>query len=242
MISIIVPAYNEENGITKTIARLKKVKFKEPSEIIVVDDGSVDDTYKEARKNSGIKIVRHAANRGKAAALDTGFSAARGDVVATTDADCTYPPEPLPGMLDMIRANEADMILGSRFFQKERGLYVVTGAAKKAISALIGVKDTDHTNFYGNAVFSFMISVLTGRKITDGSTGLRVFRKSMLNSVKIKSKGLDWEVEMTTRALRNGFAVKEVPIEYYPRVGKTKLRPFRDGIRFFTGVVRGKFF
>ncbi len=242
LISIIVPAYNEEKGITTTVARLKKVKFEEPSEIIVVDDGSTDDTYKEARKNRGIRIVRHAINKGKAAALDTGFSAARGDIVATTDADCTYPPEPLPGMLKTVRANKADMVLGSRFLQKKRGLCVIPGAMKKAISALAGVKDTDHTNFYGNAVFSYMISILTGRKITDGSTGLRVFRKNMLDTIKIKSKGLDWEVEMTTRALRSGFVVKEIPIEYYPRVGKTKLRPFRDGIRFFSGVVRGKFF
>ncbi len=242
LISIIVPAYNEEKGITKTIARLKKVKFREPSEIIVVDDGSADDTYKEARKNSGIKIVRHAINRGKAAALDTGFSAARGDIVATMDADCTYPPEPLPYMLGMIRANEADMVMGSRFLRKERGPFVALGAVKKIISSLMGVKDPDHTNFYGNAVFSSMISVLTGKKITDGSTGLRIFRKNILGSVKIKSRGLDWEVEMTTRTLRNGFIAKEVPIEYYPRVGKTKLRPFRDGLRFFVAVVRGKFF
>ena len=242
MISIIVPAYNEENGIRKTVEKVKKVKFNEKSEIIVVDDGSSDGTYKEAGKIKGARILKHVTNRGKAAALHTGFNAAKGDVVATIDADCTYPPEPIPRMLKLIRRGEADVVLGSRFYHKKRGFNVVLGAAKKILSTASGAKNEDYTNFYGNAIFSALITILAGRQITDGSTGLRVFRKKILGLMRIKSRGLSWEVEMTTRSIRAGLKVVEIPIDYYPRVGRTKLKILKDGFGFFVGIVRGRFF
>ncbi|MFH0889604.1 MAG: glycosyltransferase family 2 protein [Candidatus Aenigmatarchaeota archaeon] len=240
MISIIVPAYNEEKGIRKTVERVKKVRFPEKAEIIVVDDGSADNTYGEAKKIRKIRIIRHKKNMGKAAALKTGFNAAKGDVVATIDADCTYPPEDIPEMLKLVRSGE-DMILGSRFFNRKRGLNTIAGAAYRALASLAGMRSSDYSNFYGNAFFSSLISALAGKKITDGSTGLRVFRKKILDKIRIKSSGLDWEVEMTTRVLRAGYNVREIPIEYYPRVGKTKLRPIKDGIRFLVGIMRGRF-
>ncbi len=240
MISVIVPAYNEEKGIRKTVERVKRVRFPEKAEIIVVDDGSSDNTYAEANKIKNVRIIRHAKNMGKAAALETGFKAAKSDVVATIDADCTYPPEAIPKMLKLIRSG-GDMVLGSRFFNKKRGLNIIIGAAYRAAASLVGVRSGDYTNFYGNALFSLLITALTGKKITDGSTGLRVFRKKIMGKIKVRSRGLDWEVEMTTRALRAGCAVMEVPIEYYPRVGKTKLRPIKDGVRFLVGIVRGRF-
>ncbi len=242
MISIIVPAYNEENGIRKTVERVKKVKFFEKSEIIVVDDGSRDNTYNEAKRVRGVRILKHPSNKGKAAALETGFAAANGDVIATIDADCTYPPEALPKMLSMVRRGNADLVLGSRFFNRKRGLGVLTGTAKKILDAALGRSSEDHTNFYGNAIFSSLITLLTNKRITDGSTGLRIFRKKMLDKIKIKSRGLDWEVEMTTRAVHGRFNVVEIPIDYYPRVGNTKLKILKDGVRFFVGIVRGRFF
>ena len=242
LISIIIPAYNEENGIRKTVEGVKKIRFSERREIIVVDDGSRDNTYNEAKKIKGIRLLKHGKNKGKAAALHTGFNAATGDVVATIDSDCTYPPQPIPKMLKMIRSGSADVVLGSRFYNKKRGLYILIGAAKKIFASLTQRKSEDHTNFYGNAIFSALITMITGRRITDGSTGLRVFRKRILKDMKIKSCGLDWEVEMTTRSIRNGLNVVEIPINYYPRVGRTKLKILNDGLRFFVGIVRGRFF
>ncbi|MBI1971960.1 MAG: glycosyltransferase family 2 protein [Candidatus Aenigmarchaeota archaeon] len=242
LISIIVPAYNEEGGIRRTVERVKKVKFGEKSEIIVVDDGSSDRTYENAKKIKGIRILKHRVNKGKAAALRTGFSAAKGDAVATIDADCTYPPEQLPKMLKLIRSEKADVVLGSRFYHKKRGVSIIFGAGKKVLSAIAGAKSDDYTNFYGNALFSSLITVLTGRPITDGSTGLRVFRKKILDGMRIKSRGLDWEVEMTTRSLTAGLNVVEIPINYYPRVGRTKLKILKDGLGFLVGIVRGRFF
>ncbi|MBI4177306.1 MAG: glycosyltransferase family 2 protein [Candidatus Aenigmarchaeota archaeon] len=242
MISVIVPAYNEQGGIRKTVERLKRVRFREKSEIIVVDDGSSDNTYQESRKIRGIRILKHERNMGKAAALHTGFEAAKGDVVATIDADCTYPPERLPDMLEIIRDGEADVVLGSRFYNRRRGPGVIIGAVKKIAFLLAGKRSDDHTNFYGNAIFSGVITILTGKRITDGSTGLRAFRKKILNRMHIRSRGLDWEVEMTTRSVRAGLKVVEIPVDYYPRVGRTKLKILTDGIRFFVGIVRGRFF
>ena len=239
---MIVPAYNEENGIRKTVERVKKVKFFEKSEIIVVDDGSRDNTYAAAKQIRGIKILKHPVNKGKAAALETGFAAAKGDVIATIDADCTYPPEAIPKMLSLIRRGNADVVLGSRFYNRRRGLGILFGTAKKLADAALKRKNDDYTNFYGNAIFSFFITILTNKRITDGSTGLRVFKKNILEKIRVKSRGLDWEVEMTTRAAHNGFNVIEIPIAYYPRVGETKLKILKDGARFFVGIVRGRFF
>jgi hypothetical protein len=87
-----------------------------------------------------------------------------------------------------------------------------------------------------------MISVLTFSRITDASSGMRALTRSLWESVDVKSGGLDWEVEMTTRVLRAGYMVKEYPIEYFDRKGVTKLRPIRDGIKFFFGIIRGRFF
>ena len=221
-ISIIVPAYNEEFAIRSTVERLKLAVKSVDHEIIVVDDGSSDKTYDVAKNLAGIRLLRHETNKGKAAALETGFSNASGDILFTIDADCTYPPEVIPEVAKLMEKEGLDMVICSRF--------------------LGGNPQMSRLNYFGNILFSLLVTVLTGKRVTDASSGMRGLRKRVWTLIKVKSRNLDWEVEMTTRALRKGFVVKEFPIQYFDRVGASKLRPVRDGFRFLKAIIVGRFF
>ncbi len=219
--SIIIPAYNEEKAIESTIRRAKKLGMKD-FEIIVVDDGSKDATYSIAKKFSGIRLIRHKVNMGKARALMTGFNNAKGKYLATVDADLTYPIEDIPNLVKILKENNCSMVIGSRFMKY-----------RPSISKM---------NEIGNKILALMISVLSLKRITDPSSGLRVFRQNDWKNLDVKSTGLDWEVEMTARILRRGLKVVDYPIRYSSRVGKSKLHPFRDGIKFSLAILRGRFF
>ncbi len=220
--SVIIPAYNEEDGIAETVKKVADATRKIGSEVIVVDDGSKDGTYEIAKKIHGIKLVRHEENAGKAAALVTGFNSASGEILVTIDADCTYPPEEIPKIVGLVEIGKADMVICSRFMNGRTKIRLL--------------------NYYGNIFFSWLVTALTGKKITDASSGMRAVRKDVWKKTKVMSRGLDWEVEMTTRVIRQGYAVTEVPIKYFDRVGASKLNPFADGYRFLRAIIRGRFF
>lgn len=219
--SVIIPAYNEEDGIAETVKKVSDATQKIGSEIIVVDDGSKDRTYEIAKK-LGIKLIRHEKNRGKAAALVTGFNSASGEILVTIDADCTYPPEEIPKIVGLVESGKADMVICSRFMNGRTKIRLL--------------------NYYGNIFFSRLVTALTGKKITDASSGMRAIRSDVWKRIKVMSRGLDWEVEMTTRVIRQGYAVVEVPIKYFDRVGVSKLNPLIDGYRFLRAIIRGRFF
>ena len=217
-ISIIIPAYNEEDAIEEVIRRVKFISSPN-DEILVIDDGSKDNTYKLAKKTK-VKIIKHKVNKGKAFALKTGFNAAKNDIVATIDADCTYPPEEIKKLLKEIE--NADIVIGSRFMNgipKEIPLY--RGLANK-IGALI-------------------TTILAWKRVTDVTTGLRIFNKNILNTCEIKARGLDFEAEFTMRAIKKNYKYKEVPIRIEERKGASKLNFSRDCLLFFVAVLRGRF-
>jgi glycosyltransferase involved in cell wall biosynthesis len=222
-VSVVIPAYNEEKAITETVNRIKGVCKKIGNcEIIVVDDGSKDNTYNITKGVRGIKLFRHRGNKGKAVALNTGFKNSSGKILVTIDADLTYPEDKIPKLVEPIKNNTADMVIGSRFMYETRNM--------------------PKLNYYGNKFFSFLISFLTEEKITDGSSGMRAFRTDLLKNLDVKSKGLSWEVEMTTRSIVKGYKVLEIPIEYHHRVGSSKLKPLTDGFRFLFAILRARFF
>ncbi len=217
--SIIVPAFNEEQGIAEVIHRCKKV-MRKGDEIIVVDDGSVDCTSEKA-KSAGAKVVRHEKNKGKAFALKTGFKAAANEIVATIDADCTYPPEAFPEMLAELEG--ADLVVGTRFRR-------------------MWPRDLAWHRVAANKLGALFASVLLARKVTDVTTGLRAFRKKILKGMpEIRAEGLDFEAEFTARAISNGFRYKEVKIVAEMRKGRSTLSFFRHLWLFFKAVLRGKF-
>jgi len=173
-ISIIIPAYNEENGITEVIKRCKKV-LHPGDEIIVIDDGSQDNTAQIARKEK-IKVISYKKNKGKAGALKEGFKAAKNEILVTIDADCTYPPEKIPELLNAVK--NADLVVGTRF----RAMWP---------------KDMPPHRVFANKLGALVTSIILRRKVTDVTTGLRAFRKSLIKNMNIKAKGLDFEAEFT---------------------------------------------
>lgn len=219
-VSIVVPAYNEQDAVSKVAEAVKKVKGDFQREIILVDDGSSDRTYAEMNKVRGVKVLRHRKNKGKAAALETGFRNATGGIFITIDADDTYPADAIPELVREIERGN-DLVIASRF----RGKSVTMPKA----------------NYYGNLFFSWLIRVLTGAKITDGSSGMRALRPMVWKQVKVKARGLNWEVEMTTASIRKKFKVSEIPITYSDRLGSSKLNRFTDSFRFAFSILRARF-
>ncbi len=215
--TVVMPAYNEEDGIARVIDEVKGHADK----LIVVDDGSSDRTWviaeECARKHPGITVVSHARNKGKVAAILTGIRHARTEVVVLIDADHTYPAKDIPILVKKIEEG-SDLVLGNRFSS--------------------GLRNIPAFNRLGNGLFSFLISFASGQEIADGQTGFRAFRKGMLGDLDIRSNGLEFETEMTIKAAINGYKVEEVPIEYRKRIGKSKLNPVRDGYRMFFAILR----
>lgn len=217
--TVIIPALNEEKGIEEVIRRCKAILSK-GDEIIVVDDGSTDRTYSIA-KRAGVRVIKHKVNKGKAFALKTGFSAAKNDILVTIDADCTYPPEAIPAIVE--RLDNADLVVGSRFKQGiPKGLPM-----HRSIANIIGAEVT---------------SIILSRRLTDVTTGLRAFRKKVILDSPVKAKGLDFEAEFTARAITKKYRYAEVPIVAEERKGQSSLRFFRHIYLFSIAVLRGRFF
>lgn len=220
---ILIPAYNEELGIGPTISRALEAlhQLDIPSDVMVVNDGSVDGTLRVA-ESMGVNVISMKRNVGKGAALKVAFHLTKDPIIATVDADGSYPVERIPDMLHLLLTNGADMIVGSRFLGEIRG-------------------GMSLTNKIGNIFFSWLISVLTGVKVTDASSGLRVFRRELVEKLDIRARGLDFEVELTTLAAKSGYKIVELPITYVERIGRSKLKSFRDGAKFLKSIFTARF-
>jgi glycosyltransferase involved in cell wall biosynthesis len=215
-ISVIVPAFNEENGVGVVIDEIQKtLKGRCDFEVIVVDDGSKDKTFENARK-SGVKVIRHESNKGKVAAIRTGIQNSSGSIVVLTDADYTYPARYIPDFVKALE-NGADLVLGSRIEK--------------------GIGNIPALNRVGNILFSMMISYIGCVHISDGQTGYRAFRKADFEKLDVNAKGLEFETKMTVKAAKHGYNVVEIPIEYRQRVGRSKLNPVLDGYRMLHSLI-----
>lgn len=211
-VSLVVPAFNEEEGLPLVIEEY----LDWVDEIIVVDDGSTDNTYESAKRFAGekVKLFRHETNRGKVAALRTGVKQASGEVIVFTDADYTYPARCVPELVREIERG-ADLVLGARL------------QSRKNIPAF---------NRLGNNIFSFLATYISCMKIQDSQTGMRAFRREMFDRLDVNAKGLEFETKMTVRAAKLGYKIVEIPIEYRPRVGRSKLNPIKDGARMMMAL------
>ena len=222
ILSIVIPAYNEEDGIIEIANRvlavkpaLKEVGVKE-LELLVVDDGSRDQTASVASKIKGVTLIRHPKNKGYGAALKTGFSKAKGELIGFLDADGTYPPEYFP-KLCQAAMNGHDLVIGSRM------------AGEKSQMPLV--------RRVGNFIFATLLTILGRHKVTDSASGMRVFKREILEHIYPLPDGLNLTPVMSTRALHEGIKIEEVPIPYSERVGRSKLSAIRDGRIFLQSMV-----
>lgn len=217
-ISVIIPAYNEEKGITGVIRGLKE-KLREAdgeSEIIVIDDGSTDNTAAVLKEIAGIPVITHSANKGYGAAIKTGIKAALYEYVAILDADGTYRAEEL---LKLIAAlDNEDMVVGSRTAEISK-IPLIRKPAKWAITRLA--------------------NYLTGERIPDLNSGMRIMKKDTVNRfLRILPDGFSFTTTITLAMLTNDYQVKYVPIDYHGRKGKSKIRPIADTFNFLQLIVR----
>jgi glycosyltransferase involved in cell wall biosynthesis len=226
MLSIVIPAYNEEKGIAEIMERVLRIR---PSlvaagvaemELLIVNDGSRDNTAQAAQLSAGndpcVRIISHPKNRGYGAALKTGFNQARGEMVGFLDADGTYPPESFPQLCQEILKG-ADLVIGSRMAGAESHM--------------------PPTRRVGNFIFANLLNILGWQRITDSASGMRVFRKEILRSISPLPDGLNLTPVMSTRAVHEKIKMCEVPITYSERVGRSKLSIFRDGRIFLQSMI-----
>lgn len=216
-LSVIVPVYNEEQTIGAVIERIRSVDLGDiEKEIIVANDGSDDGTRRAIdegpwRDDPSVRILHSPINLGKGAAVRLGLQYATGDVLLTQDADLELDPGEYGNLLAPILNGTAVVVYGSRFLQ-----------GNPAISA--------RTRF-ANRMLTMMTNVLFGGRLTDMETGYKVFRREVLQKVRLRCVGFDFEPEITAKILLAGYRIAEVPIGYSPRrVDEGKKIRWIDGV------------
>lgn len=220
-VSIIIPVFNEEITVGDIVTRTKKVlqQMGISYEVLVIDDGSIDNSAAVARERKA--IVLSTAHQGKGFALRCGFRRAKGDIVITLDADGSHQPEEIPLVLQCLIEKKADFVVGSRFANSEDN--------KTKIPKI---------NRIGNRLFNNLTGCLNCVKISDSQSGFRAIRTSLIKKMKLTSRGYEVESEMLVKALRIGARVTETPISFDQRtVGRSKLDPIRDGIKILYAII-----
>jgi len=221
-LSVIIPAYNEENGIAEILDRVLSIRAALQTagvpelEVIVVDDGSKDRTPEIVSGYQAVRLVIHKKNRGYGGALKTGFHEATGNLLAFLDADGTYPPESFPELCQAALKG-ADLVIGSRM-----------AGAKSEMPAVRRI---------GNFIFATLVTLIGAQRVSDSASGMRVFRREILDRLYPLPDGLNFTPVMSTRAIHENLKMVEVPIPYSERVGRSKLSVVNDGLRFFNSIV-----
>lgn len=215
-LSIVVPAYNEEKGIHETLTRLVAASRSLDAEVIVVDDGSSDRTAEVLKKIAGVRVLTHDLNRGYGASLKTGIRHAEGEWICITDADGTYPNERIRDLVAHLPVY--DMAVGAR-----TGENVAIPWSRKPAKKFLNV----------------LANVLTGQKIPDLNSGLRVFKKEVAERfMHLFPSGFSFTTTLTLAMLNADYLVKFVPIDYFARKGSSKIKPIRDTYNFVMLILR----
>jgi glycosyltransferase involved in cell wall biosynthesis len=225
-LSIVMPVYNEKDTVEKIISRVMSVDVGLEKELVIVDDFSQDGTRDILAKlnDPRIKVFFHPENLGKGSALQTGFSKAAGDIVLVQDADLEYDPDEYPVLLHPILDGRADVVYGSRFLSgPHRVLFFWHSVGNKLLTT-----------------FSNMLSNLN---LTDMETCYKVFKKSVLDRIKLKSKRFGFEPEVTIKISKMKVRIYEVPISYSGRdYSEGKKIGWKDGFAAIFHLIRYKFF
>ena len=205
-ITVIIPCLDEEQGIDEVLGRMPDYV----DEVIVVDNGSTDRSAAVARSH-GAKVIREDV-RGYGWAYKKGFANSTGDVIVTLDGDHSYPVDAISYLLEAFNHLSVDFLNASRFPVRDR----------RAMSLKHKI---------GNLILSLTMSVLFFRWVRDSQSGMWVFRRSILEDIRLDSDGMAFSEEIKVEALKNpNIQFAEMPVMYTSRLGEIKLQPWRDGI------------
>ncbi len=209
-VSVVIPTMNEEASIGQVLDAVRQALDPQgwTYEILVVDTDSRDRTVDLSRER-GARVIAEP-SRGYGRAYKTGFQQALGEVIATLDADATYPADAIPNMVRLVDQGKFDFVLGDRFSNMDR----------RAMS--LGHR-------VGNRVLNMTVRALFGLRMRDSQSGMWVFRRSLLERVHLTSDSMPFSEEFKIEVMRRGFRHAEVPIRYGTRLGEAKLRSWKDG-------------
>jgi len=209
--TVVIPAFNEQESIADVVSRVRgRGAWRE---VLVVDDGSTDLTAARAAE-AGARVVRHPYNKGNGAAVKTGIREAQGAVVLLMDADGQHDPEDMARLVAGVGGH--DMVIGAR-----------------------SSKDQSATRALGNAVFNALASWLTGRPVPDLTSGFRAARRDrLLEILHLLPNGFSYPTTSCLALMKAGHNVTFVPVCARPRVGTSKIRPVRDGVRFVLIILK----
>ena len=223
--SVLVPVYNEESTIEEITGRIIATGL--AHEIVIVDDRSTDSSWEKIQKIQGenpdlVKAVRCDKNMGKGAAIRTGLEHITGDYILIQDADLEYDPEDYPKLMQPVLKGKAEVVYGSRFTGEHRNMF--------------------YWHLLGNKFLTMLTNVLYNTTISDMETGYKLFRTDIIKSIRIRSNKFDFEPEITSKLLKRGVRIYEVPISYAGReFDEGKKITWRDGFWAVLALVRYRF-
>lgn len=223
-ISIIVPSYNEGKTLPIIVSKLLALNVGMDKEIIVIDDGSNDNTVKITQKlksSSIVKVITNDKNLGKGASIQKALAIASGDIFITQDADLEYNPNDIKKLLKPFKNKKVKVVYGSRILQKN---------------------PVAHWTYYlGARLITVLTNTLYGLHITDEPTGYKAFRKGIFKHIKIKSRGFEFCPEITAKVAKLGINIVEVPINYKPRKPSEKKIKWHDGLWAIFYLIKYRF-
>ena len=235
-LSIIIPVYNEAATLREILQKVESVALPLDREIIAVDDFSTDGSREILKELEGrFKVIYQPVNRGKGAALRTGFKEATGDLIIVQDADLEYNPAEYLKLIAPILSGRTTVVYGSRF-AGDGGLGRMVRQHKKLYSW--------HFFYYlGNRFLSLVTALLYGSSITDMETGYKVFKTEVIKSLVLTADRFEFEPEVTAKILRKGIKIYEVPISYHGReYSEGKKITWRDGLTAIKVLFKYRFF